>query len=107
MAKIPVMKKVAQIRSLAGLWRYRAELFSMFGEMIRGTYRASFLTLMALALGAIYVLSPIDLIPDFLILAGWVDDGAIIYFLLRRLMHELNRYMAGRSRRVVISRWSV
>jgi uncharacterized membrane protein YkvA (DUF1232 family) len=102
MAKIPVMKKIAQIRSLAGLWRYRAQLVSMFREMFRGTYRASFLTIVALIAGIIYILFPFDLIPDFLPIIGWVDDGAIFYFLLKRLMYELNRYTESRSRLKVI-----
>lgn len=97
MAKIPVMKKVAQIRSLASLWRYRSELFSMFREMARGTYKASFLTMVALLLGILYILSPIDIIPDFIPVVGWMDDGAIFYFLLKRLMYELSRYTASRS----------
>ena len=97
MAKIPMMKKVRQIRSLAALWRYRAELFRMFREMFRGTYRASFLTIIALVAGIVYILSPIDLIPDFIPVLGWIDDGAIFYFLLKRLMYELSRYTASRS----------
>lgn len=98
MPKIPMMKKAAQIRSLAGLWRYRAELFSMFREMARGTYRASLLTIVALVMGVLYIISPIDIIPDFIPVLGWVDDGAIFYFLLRRLMYELSRYTASRNK---------
>ena len=98
MAKIPVMKKIAQIRSLSGLWRHRTDLLSMFREMFRGTYKASFLTIIALIAGIIYILSPIDLIPDFIPVVGWMDDGAIFYFLLKRLMYELNRYTTSRSR---------
>jgi uncharacterized membrane protein YkvA (DUF1232 family) len=93
-----VMKKVAQIRSLAGLWKHREMLFSMFREMFRGTYRASFLTIVALIAGIIYILSPIDLIPDFIPVIGLMDDGVVFYFLLKRLMYELNRYAVSRSR---------
>ena len=102
MAKIPMMKKVQHIRSLVGLWKYRSELYSMFGEMFRGTYRASFLTMIALVAGILYILSPIDLIPDFIPVIGWMDDGAVFYFLLKRLMYEINRYTASRSKLKVI-----
>jgi uncharacterized membrane protein YkvA (DUF1232 family) len=86
------MKKVRQVRSLASLWRYRSELFHMFGDMFARRYRASFLTIVALVAGLLYILSPIDLIPDFIPFIGWVDDGFVFYFLLKRLMYELQRY---------------
>lgn len=92
MPKIPVMKKVKQIRSLAALWRYRSELFAMFRDMLNGSYKASFLTVVALVAAILYILSPIDLIPDFLPVVGWMDDGFVFYFLLKRLMYELQRY---------------
>jgi uncharacterized membrane protein YkvA (DUF1232 family) len=97
MAKIPLMKKAQQVRTLAALWRYRSGLFSMFRDMYRGRYRASFLTIVAMIAAAIYILSPIDVIPDFLPLIGWMDDGAVFYFLLKRLMYELGRYGASRT----------
>lgn len=92
MAKIPVMKKVQQVRTLAALWQHRRQLFRMLRDMLRGTYKASFLTMVALVLGILYIVSPIDLIPDFLIGLGWIDDGFIMYFLLKRLMYEMARY---------------
>lgn len=96
MAKIPVMKKVQQIRTLSALWKYRSQLFRMLREMLRGTYKASFLTIVALVAGLIYIISPIDILPDFIPLIGWMDDGFIMYFLLKRLMYELQRYEQGK-----------
>ncbi|MEE8398482.1 MAG: DnaJ domain-containing protein [Desulfobacterales bacterium] len=34
-------------------------------------------------LALIYLLSPYDLLPDFLVGWGWLDDGAIVYLLWR------------------------
>ncbi len=97
MAKIPLMKKARQIGTLAALWRYRTGLFHMFRDMLGGRYKASFLTIVALVAAGIYILSPIDIIPDFIPLVGWMDDGAVFYFLLKRLMYELDRYSARRT----------
>ena len=97
MAKIPGMKKFAQIRTLSALWQHRTTLFNMFREMFRGTYRASLLTVFALIGSAIYILFPLDLIPDFIPIAGWIDDGVVFYFLLKRLLYELSRYTISRS----------
>lgn len=97
MPKIPVMKKLAKIRSLAALWKHRSELYSMFRETMRGSYQLQIMTKIALIIGAAYMIWPIDIIPDFIPVIGWMDDGAIFYFLLRRIMTELNRYNASRS----------
>ena len=98
MAKIPIMKKVQHIRSLASLWRYRAELFSMSKDIIAGRYKASLLTVVAFIAGILYLFSPFNILTDLVPIIGWVDDGFIIYFLMKRIMYELSRYTASKSR---------
>jgi hypothetical protein len=34
-------------------------------------------------LGALYVLSPVDFLPDFMVLRGWIDDLVVLYLLYR------------------------
>ncbi|MBL8879955.1 MAG: DUF1232 domain-containing protein [Phycisphaerales bacterium] len=34
-------------------------------------------------LGVAYVISPMDVIPDFFLLIGWVDDAAVVTYLVR------------------------
>jgi uncharacterized membrane protein YkvA (DUF1232 family) len=97
MARIPVSKKVRQLRSLSALWQHRRQLLRMFREMYKGTYKASLLTMVALVAAIAYVIWPFDIIPDIIPIVGWVDDGFIIFFLLKRLLTELQRYEAGRS----------
>lgn len=92
-----MMKKVQQVRTLSALWKHRSQLMSMISDMWRGTYKASMLTIVALVLGILYILSPIDIIPDFWPIVGWMDDGAIMYFLLKRLMIEMQRHAAWKS----------
>ncbi len=104
MARIPMMKKVQQVRTLSALWKHRSRLFSMIGEMIRGTYKASFLTIVALIAAALYLFSPFNLMTDLIPVVGWLDDGAIMYFLLKRLMYEMQRYDANKQPLKLIAR---
>lgn len=97
MARIPVNKKLRQLRSLSALWQHRKQLFRMFREMYKGTYKASLLTMIALVAAVIYVVWPFDLVPDIIPIVGWIDDGFVIYFLLKRLLSELQRYQATKS----------
>ena len=96
MVKIPFRNKIRRIRSLAGLWKYRSQLFSMFAEIFKGTYRASFITIVALVAAVIYLLSPFNLMTDMMPVIGWIDDGAVIYFVMKRLIFEVNRYESQR-----------
>jgi len=38
---------------------------------------------LATVAAVLYVVSPIDLVPDWLVLLGWLDDGLIAYLLLQ------------------------
>ena len=56
-------------------------------------------TILLAALAFIYVLSPIDLIPDVLAGVGWLDDAAVLAFLFRQITKELDgfeTYLTGR-----------
>ncbi len=47
----------------------------------------------AVVFAIIYFVSPIDAIPDFLPLIGWVDDVAVILLVLASIEHELRKYL--------------
>ena len=36
-----------------------------------------------IVLAGLYVISPVDLVPDWIPILGWLDDGLIAYFLLQ------------------------
>lgn len=64
----------------------------MLKDVFRGNYRMSMLTNLAVILAVIYVLFPFDIIPDFIPIVGWADDGFVIFFLIKRLQKETQRY---------------
>ena len=100
MRKIPMIRKARHVTTFAAIWRYRYGLLSMFADMFRGRYKASFLTVVTIVASLIYIVSPVDLVPDFIPVVGWLDDGAVFYFLLKRLMYELTRYSASSAVRM-------
>lgn len=61
---------------------------------------------LATVLAALYVLSPIDFIPDAIPVLGWLDDGLIGYLLLQlafkflpeELLSSLRRRVDGKAK---------
>lgn len=75
------------------LWRSRKTMGQMFREAIRGQYKVSVLTMVMIFLGVLYIISPIDLIPDRYLVIGWIDDLAVVFLILKRLEFETKRYI--------------
>ncbi|MFI6499979.1 YkvA family protein [Nonomuraea typhae] len=53
-----------------------------------------------MALGLVYLISPIDLIPEFLLLIGVADDFGVLLWLAGSLVGESGRYL-DRERKVI------
>lgn len=92
MSRIPSARPMQNLRHGWSLFRNRRTLWQMLREVLKGSYKMSVLTVVIFVLAIAYVLSPIDLIPDWIPVVGWVDDGFVIYLLLKRLHKETQRY---------------
>lgn len=79
--------------ALAEIWDNLQLLFDLVGAWRRGEYRTiptrSIVTIIA---SIIYFVSPIDLVPDFLLGLGIVDDAAVIGFVLKQIAVDLERF---------------
>ena len=79
--------------ALAEIWDNLQLLFDLLGAWRRGEYRKiptrSIVTIIA---SIIYFVSPIDLVPDFLIGLGIVDDAAVIGFVLKQISVDLDSF---------------
>lgn len=47
-------------------------------------------------LGAIYLISPVDLIPDVAPIIGWIDDAIVLLGTLQTLFGHAKRFLASR-----------
>ncbi|MFJ2028039.1 YkvA family protein [Streptosporangium sp. NPDC087985] len=66
----------------------------LIGAVMRGRYPGmSRSKLATMGFGVLYIISPIDAIPDFLVLIGVVDDFGVFLWLMGSLLGESGRYV--------------
>ncbi len=74
------------------------ECINYVRDIISGKYKDySVAALLSILAGIIYVVSPIDIIPDFLPIAGMVDDAAVFLFIVQSVNGELEKYRKTKS----------
>jgi uncharacterized membrane protein YkvA (DUF1232 family) len=78
-----------------GLWERVRAVPRMLKAVLRGQYKGmSFGTLGLLALGLVYIVSPIDAIPDVIPIAGIADDTGLALWLAAVLVKSAGDFVA-------------
>ena len=94
---LQVVQKVRSTKWDQAQWQLiKTDLFTA-GKMLRehatGRYRMRSSRLLLILSGAlIYFVNPMDLIPDYLIVAGFVDDFAVLTWVFRAGQEEIKRF---------------
>jgi len=79
--------------SVGGLRADAATLFRLVRETLRGGYRRlPKRTLVAMVAALIYFVSPLDLLPDVLPLLGFVDDAAVLFWVVRQVRRDIEEF---------------
>lgn len=78
------------IKNTAELFNNRRGLLRMLSDVFHGRYSMSLLTSLMLLFGLAYILLPFDF--DWIPLIGWIDDGFVGYWVIKRLLNETKRH---------------
>ena len=74
-------------------------LIPLVVDYFKGTYRdVSVKSIVIFAIALAYIISPIDLIPDYIIGLGQIDDAAILGLSLYYLEKDLGKYKEWKDR---------
>jgi len=79
--------------ALGETWEKFQLLFGVFKDWINGSYKEMpTRSLLMIVLGIVYFVSPIDGIFDYIPFAGYVDDAAVVGFVISQVSVDLERY---------------
>ncbi|KUO58599.1 MAG: methyltransferase type 11 [Gracilibacter sp. BRH_c7a] len=82
-----------QLAIFSNLWDKIHLLFSLIKDWLNGGYKDISKSAMLLIIaGLIYFVSPIDIIPDWIIGLGFADDIAFLAMIINQLDKELIKY---------------
>ena len=75
-----------------GLWSDVKTLLKMLKAWQGGSYKFSKKTILYVIAGLLYFLSPMDLVPDFILGLGFIDDAAVLAIVVKRIRSELEKF---------------
>ena len=86
------------VEVLKKYWDDACDVFALLRDRVTGKYTETpWSTIAALTGALLYVLSPLDVIPDFIPLAGFLDDAAVFGFVLTFSRGDIERYREWRK----------
>ena len=94
------MRFFESLHMIGRLWSDFPLLVRLLKAWKDGSYRGlSVRTLASLATALLYVLSPVDVIPDFIPGVGLIDDAAVLALLLHSIAQDLAAFRVWEEQR--------
>ncbi|MEE2762782.1 MAG: YkvA family protein [Pseudomonadota bacterium] len=91
----------AKVKGSGKLNRFSADIklmFSMIRDHWQGNYRSvPWKSIAAVAGALLYVLNPLDVIPDLILGFGFIDDAGVVALCLKLVESDLHRYAAWKE----------
>lgn len=95
-----IKKLFKRVKVLAKYFNDLCEILELLRDRVKGTYTETpWRTIAALTGALIYVLSPIDLILDFIPGIGFLDDAVVIGLAIKLAQPDLEKYRTWKASR--------
>lgn len=86
-------KAVSNRSDLEGVWDKMVLLLAVSKDFINGNYTAiPKRSIIAILGGLVYFLSPIDVVPDFVPVLGFIDDIFVLNLVYKQVLKDLEEY---------------
>lgn len=92
--------KQKQSGPLADLWKNLQTVFRLLKAYFSKQYTTIPWGSIVIIVGAvIYFVSPIDLMPDWIPLSGFIDDAAVLMFVIKQIKTDIDQFLQWESER--------
>ncbi len=92
-----INKKFSGPNSLSKYAELGKVMLAMLRDFKNGTYKGvPWFTIATIVLGLLYILNPMDIIPDFIPGVGYIDDLAVLSIGMGWIESDLHRYLDWR-----------
>ncbi|MDO5018381.1 MAG: YkvA family protein [Lagierella massiliensis] len=87
------IKKSDNIGQFSDIKSDLGTIFNLTNDFLKGKYKKVSKTSLLLIIGSfIYLLNPMDVVPDFILGLGFLDDLAVFTYLIKKIRKELDKY---------------
>lgn len=92
------VKALENKNSVLAVWDQIQLFFAIVNDYIKGNYTAiPKRAIMAVTAGILYFISPLDVVPDFIVGLGFVDDIYIVKLVYEQVEKDLKKYQAWKA----------
>jgi uncharacterized membrane protein YkvA (DUF1232 family) len=86
-------ERVRDAKKVEGFWNDLMVLFRLIRARLAGRYKITpWRSIVSALAGVVYFVNPLDVVPDVIPFFGFIDDAAVIAFVIRMLMGDLQRF---------------
>lgn len=90
---VAMVNKLDKSPQLERVWQDLLLVFKLLNDWIDNNYREiSNSSMVLIIISLLYLLNPLDVVPDVIPVIGYVDDVAVIAFIIKQVEIELKKY---------------
>lgn len=98
-------EKLHNISRFEALSKHICNFCDLLSDYLDGTYsNLPLSTFVALIAGILYLVLPFDALADFIPILGWIDDAAVLGFIVATEQNDVNEYLKWKEAKSLVEK---